>query len=140
MRRSSEPDQAVSALARSAQRARQRLRERLAKQRHRRGLVAAARPQDVNGRAATRVARKDALELARLDERHEHGDRRESDPEAREEHGSHERELVRVDAPVHGDLFLAAGCAAAGAVFLALGLLITDIALVFVDPRALEGA
>lgn len=44
------------------------------------------------------------------------------------------------DALVSRDLFLAAGCAAAGAVFLALGLLITDIALVFVDPRALEGA
>jgi ABC-type dipeptide/oligopeptide/nickel transport system permease component len=28
-----------------------------------------------------------------------------------------------------------AGCAAAGSIFLALGILLSDIALVFVDPR-----
>lgn len=44
------------------------------------------------------------------------------------------------DALVSRDLFLAAGCAAAGSVFLALGLLVTDIALVLVDPRTAEPA
>ncbi|MEW5982345.1 MAG: ABC transporter permease [Acidobacteriota bacterium] len=33
------------------------------------------------------------------------------------------------------DLYLAAGCAAAGAVFLALGALLSDVALAIVDPR-----
>jgi peptide/nickel transport system permease protein len=33
------------------------------------------------------------------------------------------------------DLYLVAGCAAAGSIFLALGILLSDIALVFVDPR-----
>ena len=36
------------------------------------------------------------------------------------------------------DMFLAAGCAAAGAVFLALGLLIADVALAANDPRTAE--
>jgi len=44
------------------------------------------------------------------------------------------------DALVSRDLFLAAGCAAAGSLFLALGLLVTDIALMLVDPRAVEQA
>ena len=44
------------------------------------------------------------------------------------------------DALVSRDQFLAAGCAAAGAVFLALGLLVADVAQVFVDPRVLEEA
>lgn len=33
------------------------------------------------------------------------------------------------------DLYLVAGCAAAGAVFLALGILLSDLGLAFVDPR-----
>ena len=33
------------------------------------------------------------------------------------------------------DLFLVAGCAAAGAVFLAVGTLITDLLLAWTDPR-----
>jgi peptide/nickel transport system permease protein len=44
------------------------------------------------------------------------------------------------DALVSRDLFLAAGCAAAGSLFLALGLLVTDIALMLVDPRTQEPA
>lgn len=38
------------------------------------------------------------------------------------------------------DLYLAAGCAAAGAVFLAAGLLAADLALLVADPRVAEGA
>ncbi|MGE5359221.1 MAG: ABC transporter permease subunit, partial [Bacteroidales bacterium] len=34
------------------------------------------------------------------------------------------------------DLFLVAGCAAAGSLFLAFGTLISDVALAVVDPRA----
>jgi peptide/nickel transport system permease protein len=37
------------------------------------------------------------------------------------------------------DIYLAAGCAAAGAAFLALSLIGADIALVFADPRILDG-
>jgi peptide/nickel transport system permease protein len=37
------------------------------------------------------------------------------------------------------DVYLVAGCAGAGAVFLALGTLLSDIALGLVDPRASEG-
>ncbi|HEY0873366.1 MAG TPA: ABC transporter permease [Vicinamibacterales bacterium] len=44
------------------------------------------------------------------------------------------------DALVARDLFLAAGCAAAGSLFLALGLLVTDLALWLVDPRTQEPA
>ncbi len=36
------------------------------------------------------------------------------------------------------DIYLVAGCAAAGAVFLAAGILLSDVALALVDPR-LEG-
>ena len=43
-------------------------------------------------------------------------------------------DLMR-EALIARDIFLAAGCAAAGAVFLALGLLIADVALVANDPR-----
>jgi peptide/nickel transport system permease protein len=42
------------------------------------------------------------------------------------------------DALVSRDLFLVAGCAGAGAVFLALGTLTADIALALADPRATE--
>jgi peptide/nickel transport system permease protein len=38
------------------------------------------------------------------------------------------------------DIYLVAGCAGAGALFLAFGTLVSDIALAFVDPRASEGA
>jgi peptide/nickel transport system permease protein len=38
------------------------------------------------------------------------------------------------------DIYLVAGCAAAGAVFLAFGTLVADLALAAVDPRAAEGA
>jgi peptide/nickel transport system permease protein len=38
------------------------------------------------------------------------------------------------------DLYLAAGCAASGAVFLAAGLLAADIALAVVDPRTMDAA
>jgi peptide/nickel transport system permease protein len=46
-------------------------------------------------------------------------------------------DLMR-QALVSRDTFLAAGCAAAGAVFLAAGLLAADIALMIVDPRTIE--
>jgi peptide/nickel transport system permease protein len=36
------------------------------------------------------------------------------------------------------DLYLVAGCAAAGSVFLALGTLVSDAALAFIDPRSVE--
>lgn len=42
------------------------------------------------------------------------------------------------DALIARDLFLAAGCAAAGSLLLALGLLLTDVALLVVDPRMQE--
>jgi peptide/nickel transport system permease protein len=38
------------------------------------------------------------------------------------------------------DLYLAAGCAASGAVFLAAGLLAADLALAVVDPRTMDAA
>jgi len=38
------------------------------------------------------------------------------------------------------DVYLVAGCAAAGALFLAVGTLASDLALALVDPRASEGA
>ena len=38
------------------------------------------------------------------------------------------------------DIYLVAGCAGAGALFLAFGTLFSDVALAFVDPRASEGA
>ncbi len=38
------------------------------------------------------------------------------------------------------DIYLVAGCAAAGAVFLAFGTLVADLALAFVDPRTADGA
>ena len=44
------------------------------------------------------------------------------------------------DALVSRDLFLVAGCAGAGAVFLAVGTLASDVALAFVDPRITEAA
>lgn len=44
------------------------------------------------------------------------------------------------EALVARDLYLVAGCAAAGAVFLAGGVLASDIALAFADPRVTEGA
>jgi peptide/nickel transport system permease protein len=44
------------------------------------------------------------------------------------------------EALVARDLYLVAGCAAAGSVFLALGILLADIALAFADPRVEEGA
>jgi peptide/nickel transport system permease protein len=44
------------------------------------------------------------------------------------------------EALVNRDLFLAAGCAAAGSVFLAAGVLAADIALVLIDPRVEDRA
>src|SRR5204862_936860 len=38
------------------------------------------------------------------------------------------------------DVYLVAGCAAAGAVFLAFGTLMADLALALVDPRTVDGA
>jgi peptide/nickel transport system permease protein len=38
------------------------------------------------------------------------------------------------------DIYLVAGCAGAGALFLAFGTLVSDVALAFVDPRASEAA
>ena len=38
------------------------------------------------------------------------------------------------------DIYLVAGCAGAGALFLALGTLVSDIVLALVDPRASAGA
>ena len=37
------------------------------------------------------------------------------------------------------DLFLVAGCAAKGAVFLALGTLVADLLLAWTDPRVASG-
>ena len=42
------------------------------------------------------------------------------------------------DALVARDLYLAAGCAASGAVFLATGILAADIALMTADPRVVD--
>ncbi len=42
------------------------------------------------------------------------------------------------EALVSRDLFLVAGCAGAGAIFLAVGTLVFDVALAFVDPRTSE--
>jgi peptide/nickel transport system permease protein len=36
------------------------------------------------------------------------------------------------------DIYLIAGCAGAGALFLALGTMVSDVALALVDPRASE--
>ena len=38
------------------------------------------------------------------------------------------------------DVFLVAGCAGMGAVFLALGTLVSDLALAAIDPRASDTA
>jgi ABC-type dipeptide/oligopeptide/nickel transport system permease component len=38
------------------------------------------------------------------------------------------------------DVYLVAGCAAAGGVFLAFGTLAADLALALVDPRTADGA
>ena len=44
------------------------------------------------------------------------------------------------DALISRDLFLVAGCAGMGAIFLAIGILLSDLALAVVDPRAAEAA
>jgi peptide/nickel transport system permease protein len=44
------------------------------------------------------------------------------------------------EALIASDLYLAAGCAASGAVFLAAGLLAADIVQAIVDPRTMEAA
>ena len=44
------------------------------------------------------------------------------------------------EALVDRDLFLAAGCAAAGSVFLAIGVLLADVALALIDPRVEDAA
>ena len=44
------------------------------------------------------------------------------------------------EALVARDLYLVAGCAAAGAMFLALGILLSDIGLALVDPRVEDAA
>jgi peptide/nickel transport system permease protein len=46
--------------------------------------------------------------------------------------------VLMLDALRARDLYLVAGCAAAGSVFLAIGTIVSDIALVLVDPRAVE--
>ena len=38
------------------------------------------------------------------------------------------------------DMYLVAGCAGAGSLFLAVGTLLSDVALALVDPRASEAA
>jgi ABC-type dipeptide/oligopeptide/nickel transport system permease component len=43
-----------------------------------------------------------------------------------------------LDALQARDVFLVAGCAGAGSVFLAFGTLLSDAALALVDPRAAE--
>ena len=43
-----------------------------------------------------------------------------------------------LDAIATRDVYLVAGCAAAGSIFLAAGTLLSDIALVAVDPRSAE--
>ena len=44
------------------------------------------------------------------------------------------------DALVFRDTLLAAGCAAVGSLFLAIGLVLTDVLLIVVDPRVAEHA
>jgi peptide/nickel transport system permease protein len=44
------------------------------------------------------------------------------------------------EALIARDLFLVAGCAAMGAILLAIGILAADLALVFADPRIEEPA
>jgi peptide/nickel transport system permease protein len=46
--------------------------------------------------------------------------------------------LLMLDALRSRDVYLVAGCAAAGSVFLAMGTLLSDVALAVVDPRASE--
>jgi peptide/nickel transport system permease protein len=46
--------------------------------------------------------------------------------------------LLMLDALRSRDVYLVAGCAAAGSVFLAMGTLLSDVALALVDPRASE--
>jgi ABC-type dipeptide/oligopeptide/nickel transport system permease component len=43
-----------------------------------------------------------------------------------------------LDALLARDIYLVAGCAAAGSVFLAAGTLLSDLALAALDPRAAE--
>ena len=45
---------------------------------------------------------------------------------------------LMLDALRARDVFLVAGCAGAGSIFLALGTLLSDAALAFVDPRTAE--
>jgi peptide/nickel transport system permease protein len=45
---------------------------------------------------------------------------------------------LMLDALRARDVYLVAGCAGAGAVFLACGTLLSDVALALVDPRATE--
>jgi len=45
---------------------------------------------------------------------------------------------LMLDALRARDVYLVAGCAGAGAIFLAFGTLLSDVALAFVDPRARE--
>jgi len=45
---------------------------------------------------------------------------------------------LMLDALRARDVYLVAGCAGAGAVFLALGTMVSDLALAMVDPRAAE--
>jgi peptide/nickel transport system permease protein len=42
------------------------------------------------------------------------------------------------EALIARDLYLVAGCAAAGAAFLAMGVLLSDIVLAMIDPRVAE--
>jgi ABC-type dipeptide/oligopeptide/nickel transport system permease component len=44
------------------------------------------------------------------------------------------------EALIARDAYLVAGCAAAGAIALAVGILISDVALAAVDPRSTEPA
>jgi peptide/nickel transport system permease protein len=46
--------------------------------------------------------------------------------------------LLMLDALRSRDVYLVAGCAAAGSVFIAMGTLLSDVALAVVDPRASE--
>ena len=48
--------------------------------------------------------------------------------------------LLMYDALRARDLYLVAGCAAAGSAFLALGTLVSDLALAWADPRLRRGA
>jgi ABC-type dipeptide/oligopeptide/nickel transport system permease component len=42
------------------------------------------------------------------------------------------------EALTYRDIYLVAGCAAAGSVFLAAGMLVSDLALAAIDPRLRE--